>query len=82
MTSFPQERVVVHVIDALHRLGGLATLEEIEEQLARSGALRLPRSHLDLVVRMFIRANRDGQGLDCFSQSDGQSVELTHPGIG
>jgi hypothetical protein len=82
MTAFPRERVVVHVIDALQRLGGLATLEEIEEQLGRSGALRLPRDQLDLVVRMFIRANRDGQGLDCFSQLDGQSVELTHPGIG
>lgn len=66
-----------HIVDALQRLGGLATPEEIEGQMSRSGATTLPPQALDLVVRMTIRANRDGRGLGCFSQLDRREVGLT-----
>lgn len=77
MTAFPEDRTVDHIVDAIQRLGGRATLEEIEEQLSRSGAMRLPLRSLDLVVRMTIRANRDGRGLGCFSQLNGPTIGLT-----
>lgn len=77
MTAFPEDRVVGHIVDAIERLGGLATLEEIEGQLSRSGAMRLPPAALDLVVRMTIRANQDGRGLGCFSQLDRPTIGLT-----
>jgi hypothetical protein len=77
MTAFSEDRVVGHIVEALQRLGGLATLEEIEGQMSRSGAMRLPPDALDMVVRMTIRANRDGRGLGCFSQLDRDSIGLT-----
>jgi hypothetical protein len=76
MTAFPDDRVVDHIVGVLERLGGLATLEEIVGQLSRSGAIRLPHRHLDLVVRMTIRANRDGRGLGCFAQLDEHRIRL------
>ncbi|MGA7860711.1 MAG: hypothetical protein WCB19_02500 [Thermoplasmata archaeon] len=82
MTAFPEDRVLTHIVEVLQRMGGLATLEEIEGQMSRSGAIRLPPKELDLVVRMTIRANRDGRGLGCFSQLDRHSIGLTsvrHP---
>jgi hypothetical protein len=77
MTAFEEDRIVGHIVDALQRLGGMATLEELEGQMARSGAMRLPPDALDLVVRMTIRANRDGRGYGCFSQTDPRSVVLS-----
>ncbi|HLY76452.1 MAG TPA: hypothetical protein VKT21_01045 [Thermoplasmata archaeon] len=77
MTAFSEDRVLGHIVDILHQMGGLATVEEIEGQMARSGAIRLPPKELDLVVQMTIRANRDGRGLGCFSQRGPHSVELS-----
>ncbi len=77
MTAFSEDRVVDRIVEVLERLGGLATLEEIEGQLSRSGAIRLPHDHLDLVVRMTIRANQNGRGLGCFAQVGGRQIELT-----
>ncbi len=76
MTAFEEGRLAGHIVEVLQRLGGVATLEEVEGQIARSGALRLPPDALDLVVRMAIRANRDGHGLGCFSQPDSRTVGL------
>jgi len=77
MTAFPEDRVLTHIVEVLQRMGGLATFEEIEGQMSRSGAIRLPPKELDLVVRMTIRANRDSRGLGCFSQLDRHSIGLT-----
>jgi hypothetical protein len=79
MTAFEEDRVVGQIVEALQRLGGMATLEDLKGQISRSGAIRLPPDALDLVVRMTIRANRDGRGLGCFSQPDPRSVGLTGP---
>jgi hypothetical protein len=77
MTAFHEDRVVGHIVDALQHLGGLATLEQIEGQIAGSAAMRLSPDALHAVVQMTIRANRDGRGLGCFSQLDARSVGLT-----
>jgi hypothetical protein len=77
MTAFHEDRVVGQIVEVLDRLGGLATLEEIEGQLARSDALSLPPDALDVVVRMTIRANLDGRGLGCFSQVRPPKIGLT-----
>jgi hypothetical protein len=77
MAAFAEDRVVGHIVDALKRLGGPATLEEIEGQMSRSGALSLPPDVLDVVVRMTIRANQDGRGLGCFSQLEKPKIGLT-----
>lgn len=68
--------MVGQIVATLRRLGGLATLEEIEGQISRSGAVRLPPAALDMVVRMAVGANRDGRGMGCFSQPDQRSVSL------
>lgn len=77
MTAFPEDRMLSHIVDALQRLGGMASLEEIEGQVARSGAFRLPPDALDAVVQLTLRANRDGRGMGCFSQLDSRSFGLS-----
>jgi hypothetical protein len=76
MVASPEARVVDRVVEALQRLGGLATLDELEGHMSRSGVLRLPPDALDLIVRATIRANRGGQGLGCFFQPTPRSVQL------
>lgn len=76
MTAFPEDRVLGHIVDALQQLGGMATLEQIEGEVSRSGAIRMPPAALDVVVRLTLRANQDGRGLGCFSQRDDKSFEL------
>lgn len=68
--------MVGQIVATLRRLGGLASLEEIEGQISRSGAVTLPPATLDLVVRMAVGANRDGRGMGCFTQPDQRSVSL------
>jgi len=76
MTAFPEDRVLGKIVEALQGLGGLATLDQIEGQMSRSGAMRLPPDALKLVVYLTVEANRDGRGLGCFSQRDHQSIGL------
>ncbi|MFZ0829958.1 MAG: hypothetical protein WCB18_06940 [Thermoplasmata archaeon] len=77
MTAFHEDRMVGHIVDALQRLGGMATLEQIEGQVSRSGAVQLPPAALDLVVRLTLRANQNGRGLGCFSEVNHGSFGLT-----
>jgi hypothetical protein len=76
MMAFPEGCLVNQIVETLQQQGGLATFEELEGQMARRGAVRLPPGALDLVVRATIRANRDGRGLGCFTQPDSRSVRL------
>jgi hypothetical protein len=76
MMAFPEGRLVDQIVDTLRQRGGLATLDELEGQMARRGTVRLPPDTLDLIVRATIRANRDGRGLGCFTQPDTSSVRL------
>jgi hypothetical protein len=77
MTAFPEDRVVGHIVEAIQQLGGMATLEQIEGQVARSGGMKLPPAALDVVVRLTLRANQNGRGLGCFSELDHGSFGLS-----
>jgi hypothetical protein len=77
MAAFPEDRVLGQIVDALQRLGGMATLEEIRGQVARSGAIALPPAALDVVVRLTLQANQNGHGMGCFSRSERGAFGLT-----
>lgn len=82
MPAFHEDRVLGNIVEALQRLSGPATLDEIGSQMARSGAMRLPPSALAQVVSLTIHQNVDGRGMGKFARRGPAQFELTSVGRG